>query len=64
MCVKPSGSLIYDPSVSATIGFAGDTDSFTISLDAGQSASVLVTPDKNLQPRVELIGTDSVTVLG
>src|SRR5262249_58336175 len=29
----PLGSLVYDPSVSATIGFAGDTDSFTLNVD-------------------------------
>jgi sugar lactone lactonase YvrE len=59
----PAGSLIYDPSVSATIGFAGDTDSFTISLDAGQTVSVAVTPDAALQPGVALIGTDGTTVV-
>jgi hypothetical protein len=61
---SPPGSLIYDPSVSATIGFAGDTDSFTISLDSGQTASVRVSPDRNLQPSVALIAPDGTTVLG
>jgi subtilisin family serine protease len=51
---QPGGSLIYDPSVSATIGFVGDTDSFTVPLDAGQTATVVVKPDANLQAVIEL----------
>src|SRR5439155_2963848 len=60
----PVGSLIYAPSVSATIGFPGDTDSFTISLDPGQTASVVVTADAALQPGVALIAPDGTTILG
>jgi hypothetical protein len=61
---SPPGSLIYDPSVSANIGFVGDTDSFTINLNPGQTAAVLVTPDANLQPSVKLIAPDGTTILG
>jgi hypothetical protein len=61
---SPLGSLVYDPSVSAMISFMGDTDGFTINLNAGQTASVLVTPDANLQPSVEWIAPDGVTILG
>src|SRR5262249_46954194 len=51
----PLGSLVYDPSVSATIGFAGDTDSFTINVDPGQTVTVLVHPTAaGLQPTVTL----------
>jgi hypothetical protein len=61
---SPLGSLVYDPSVSATISFVGDTDGFTINLNAGQTASVLVTPNASLQPSVELIAPNGVTILG
>ena len=32
----PLGSLIYDPSVTGTVGFVGDTDTYTLALAAGQ----------------------------
>lgn len=41
----PPGSLIYDPSYSGAISTAGDTDSFTIDVDAGQTMTVIVTAD-------------------
>ncbi len=50
----PLGSLIYDPSVTGMIDPAGDTDSFTIDVDAGQTFTVLVTPAAGLQPTIEL----------
>lgn len=37
---------------------AGDTDLFTIDLDAGQVASVILTPDSELAAVVELLGPD------
>lgn len=52
---NPFGSLIYDPSVNAGIQFVGDTDSFTINLDAGQVITLLVHPTQTtLQPTVTL----------
>src|SRR5262249_47924538 len=52
---SPLGSLIYDPSLTRTIAFAGDTDSFTVAVDPGQTIAVLVTPNSTgLQPTVEL----------
>ncbi|HEY2414903.1 MAG TPA: autotransporter-associated beta strand repeat-containing protein [Pirellulaceae bacterium] len=51
----PSGSLIYDPSVSRVIAYAGDTDSYTLAVDAGQTISVLVNQvNGSLRPAVEL----------
>ena len=38
----PAGSLIYDPSTSGIINFAGDTDQFTLNIDPGQTITVLV----------------------
>src|SRR5438105_7838190 len=39
----PFGSLIYDATAAGIIGTAGDTDSFTINVDPGQTVTVLVT---------------------
>ena len=41
--VAPQGSLVYDPSATGVIGFAGDTDNFTLNVDPGQTITVLVT---------------------
>src|SRR5215813_934262 len=62
---KPQGSLIYDPSVvgNSNIGFAGDTDSFTLAIDPDQTITAIVTGSGALQPRVELRNPDS-TVIG
>jgi hypothetical protein len=40
----PLGGLIYDPPATGVINFPGDTDSFTINLDPGQTITVLVDP--------------------
>jgi hypothetical protein len=50
----PLGSLMYDPSVSAGIQFVGDTDSFTINLNAGQTATIDLTTDPSLQGQIDL----------
>ncbi len=44
VAVDPVGSLIYQSPFDANgvIAFAGDTDEFTIDLDAGQTVTVLV----------------------
>src|SRR5215510_9915589 len=60
---NPRGSLIYDPSVAGNIGFAGDTDSFTLSLDPAQTVTAIVTGSGGLQPKVELRNPAS-TVIG
>lgn len=53
----PLGSLAYDGSFSnAAISLAGDTDSFTINLDANQALSVIVTPGFGLQPTISVTG--------
>src|SRR5260221_249835 len=52
----PAGSLIYDPSQAGIIGFVGDTDSFRIEVDAGQTFTVRVTPDAALHPTIDLTG--------
>ncbi len=62
---KPQGSLIYDPSVAgnSNIGFAGDTDSFTLAIDPDQTITAIVTGSGGLQPSVELRNPAS-TVIG
>ena len=54
---EPLGSLIYDPTVSGTID-AGDTDSFAISMDPGQTITVVVATDSSLQATIELVAVD------
>src|SRR5262249_51238557 len=54
---RPAGSLIYDPTASGAISFAGDTDAFTLAVDPGQTITVVVTPTATgLQPTVQLTG--------
>jgi hypothetical protein len=69
--VLPDGSLIYDPTVSGMISAGGDTDSFTLDVDAGQTISVVLTPESALQAVLELydpsgalVATSSAAVAG
>lgn len=50
------GSLAYDGTVSALIGLVGDSDSFTIALDAGQTLDAIVTPNSALRPVITVTG--------
>jgi hypothetical protein len=53
---SPRGSLIYDTSLTGLINFAGDTDTFTVNLNAGQTVTVLATPTSaGLQLAIQLI---------
>jgi hypothetical protein len=58
VAVPPTDSLILQtPSDSqGTIGFAGDTDTFTIDVDGGQTLTVLLKPGYSLLGTVELWG--------
>ncbi|MGE0103128.1 MAG: beta strand repeat-containing protein [Blastocatellales bacterium] len=60
---NPIGSLIYDPGISGNIGFAGDTDSFTLAIDPGQTVTALVSGSGGLQASIELRDPSS-TVIG
>lgn len=53
----PRGGAAYRSAASGLVS-AGDTDLFTIDLDAGQVASVILTPDSGLAPVVEMLGPD------
>jgi hypothetical protein len=61
---NPPGSLVYDPSYTGLINFAGDTDSLTLVIDPGQTITLLVTPSvAGLQPAVQM-RDPSGTLLG
>ena len=52
----PQGSRIYSGSVATnSISFVGDTDSYTLTIDAGQTLAIFVHPTvTGLQPTIEL----------
>jgi hypothetical protein len=58
----PLGSLIYDPSVSAGIQFVGDTDSFTINLNPGQTITVDLTTDPSLQGQIDVFNPGGTNI--
>src|SRR5262249_20024753 len=59
----PLGSLIYDPSLTGTIAFVGDTDGFTLAVDPGQTISVLVSSSATgFQPTVQLLNPSNVVI--
>src|SRR5262249_48401740 len=65
VALAPPGSLIYDPPVSGSIRFAGDTDSYNLfGLDAPQTLTVVVTPTSptGLTPSVRLTGPNGTTL--
>ncbi len=60
--VAPLGSLIYQNTAADDISVIGETDSFTIDLDDGQTVSLVVDPDATLQPTVELLDPSSASL--
>ncbi len=70
--VVPAGSLIYTGSASGIVSPSGDTDTFTLPLDTGQTISILVTPNSAglqstvqlLDPSGALIGTATAAAAG
>ncbi len=60
---EPVGSLIYEGDYTATVGLAGDTDNFTLDLDAGQKLGVLITPGTtSLRPSITVTGPGGTNV--
>lgn len=53
--VSPAGSLIYQNSTTGTIA-SGSSDTYTLSIDAGQSLTVIVTPASGLQAQLSVTG--------
>jgi methionine-rich copper-binding protein CopC/protocatechuate 3,4-dioxygenase beta subunit len=56
------GFLIYDPSVTGAINFAGDTDTYTLGLAAGQQISLVLNVDPSLQGTITLVDPNGNTV--
>ncbi|MCU0963102.1 MAG: S8 family serine peptidase, partial [Pirellulaceae bacterium] len=54
--VAPLGSLIYDPVQYGFIDPAGDTDSFTVAVDPGQTITVLMESSATLRSTVRISG--------
>jgi subtilisin family serine protease len=66
VAADPLGSLVYDPLLPGYINFPGDSDEYTLNLDAGQTLTVVVQPASTLAPSISvrdpngtLIGTSS-----
>jgi subtilase family serine protease/methionine-rich copper-binding protein CopC/type 1 glutamine amidotransferase len=58
----PLGSLIFDPSVRGAIHVADDSDGYAVSLDAGQTVTVLMTAGEDLQGSIELRAPDGTSL--
>ena len=58
----PAGSLIYDPTVTGTVGFVGDTDTYTLALTAGQQLSLALSTGSGLIGTVTLLGPGGTTI--
>ncbi len=52
----PAGALIHEATHADTIGSVGETDTFSVALDAGQTLTLLVDPAAGLQPKLQLAG--------
>jgi subtilisin family serine protease len=53
---NPRGSLAYASSESARIAPVGDSDSYSFTLDAGQTLTAAVRPDSTLRPTLSVTG--------
>jgi methionine-rich copper-binding protein CopC/protocatechuate 3,4-dioxygenase beta subunit len=58
----PAGGLIYDPSVTGSVGFVGDTDTYTLPLAANQTISLVLSVDPSLIGTLTLLAPDGSTV--
>jgi hypothetical protein len=62
----PAGSLIYDPTVTGIINFAGDVDKFTLNVDPNQTITVNVaqtgTVVTGIDLRIELFDPNNVSL--
>jgi len=60
---SPVGSLIYDSNVAGSINEAGDVDSYTLDVDAGQTVTIVLESDPALQANVELEDSESTPLI-
>ncbi|HEY5312841.1 MAG TPA: pre-peptidase C-terminal domain-containing protein, partial [Pirellulales bacterium] len=52
----PASSLIYSSQLSGALSLAGQTDSYTLNLDAGETISVVATAGGGLEPSLNIQG--------
>lgn len=62
LSVDPLGSLIYDPPIAGDIAFAGEIDTYTVDLDAGQTLTVTLTGMTGLQGDLEVRDPSNVVI--
>lgn len=54
--VLPLGSIVYQSTAEGVIALAGEIDTYTVDLDAGQQLTVLLSADASLQGAIEIHG--------
>jgi Bacterial pre-peptidase C-terminal domain len=61
---RPAGSLVYEATASGIVTPAGDSDSFTINVDAGQTITVIARPNTvtTLRPTITLLDPGGITI--
>ena len=60
--VNPLGSLVYQGSTTGLLAWVGDTNSFTIALDAGQTLTACVLPAAALQANLTITAPGGATL--
>ncbi len=61
--VRPDGSLVYDATQAGVFNAPGDEDAYSIELEAGQTATLILVPQSGtIQAELELLGPDSVSL--
>ena len=58
----PAGSLVYTGTTGGAINTPDDTDSYTLSLAAGESITAIVQPLSGWQPRITILGPTGATI--
>src|SRR6185295_3125525 len=59
---NPLGSLVYSSSITSVIATSGDSDSFTLSVDAGQTITIVADPSGSLQSTIAILAPDATTL--
>ncbi|MCK4602312.1 MAG: pre-peptidase C-terminal domain-containing protein, partial [Phycisphaerae bacterium] len=54
VAIQPTGSLVYEGTEMRVIGNTGDTDSFTLDIDADQTVTIILDPEATLHGSVAL----------
>ncbi len=62
--VDPLGSLIYDPPANGDIGVTGEVDRYSVSVDPGQTLSVVLRTDSALAGKVEVYSPTDALLSG